>query len=112
MNTVIAASREAVGALPRIWAALPRIWSGARPLERVWYAVAAVLFAGGLTHVGVLLVTGASWEGPTSLRKATTFGLSFGLTLASVAWAGSFIRLAPLLRAVVMSIFTVVCVLE
>ncbi len=105
MNTVVAAGREAVGALPRIW-------TGARPLERAWYAVAAVLFASGLTHVAVLLVTGASWEGPTSLRKAATFGLSFGLTLATVVWAGSFIRLTPPFRATVLSIFTVVCVLE
>ncbi len=105
VSTVVAASREAVGALPRIW-------TGARPLERLWYAVAAVLFAGGLTHVAVLLLTGASWDGPTSLRKAATFGLSFGLTLATVVWASAFIRLAPLLRGVVLSIFTVVCVLE
>ncbi|WP_217428164.1 hypothetical protein [Microlunatus speluncae] len=105
MNTVLTASRAAVGALPRIWI-------GARPLERLWYVVAGVLFAGGLGHVAVLLLTGASWEGPTSLRKAATFGLSFGLTLATVVWASSFIRLGSWFRAAVLSIFTVVCVLE
>lgn len=105
MNNALTASREAVGALPRIW-------TNARPLERAWYAVAAVLFAGGLAHVGVLLVTGASWEGPVSLRKAATFGLSFGLTLATVVWATSFLRLTRRLRSAVLSIFAVVCVLE
>ena len=54
--------------------------------------VGGVLFASGLVHVAVLLVTGGSWDGPISLRKAATFGLSFGLTLASVGWATHFVR--------------------
>ncbi|WP_051385954.1 hypothetical protein [Actinokineospora inagensis] len=67
------------------------IWTNARPVERVAFTIGAVLFTSGLVHVGVLLVTGWTWLGPLSLRKAATFGLSFGLTLATVAWATSFI---------------------
>lgn len=102
MNTLVASALAAV----------PRIWITARPLERAWYAIAAVLFASGLFHVGELLLTGASWDGPTSLRKAATFGLSFGLTLASVVWASSYIRMPGTARAVVLSAFAVVCVIE
>ena len=64
-----------------------RIWDDGRRIEKVAYVVAGVLFVSGLVHVVVLLVTGRTWIGPLSLRKAATFGLSFGLTLASVAWA-------------------------
>ena len=31
--------------------------------------------------------------GPLSLRKPTTFGLSFGLTLITIAWVLSFLEL-------------------
>lgn len=102
MNTVVATTIAAV----------PRIWITARPIERAWDAIAAVLFVGGLFHVGELLVTGASWDGPTSLRKAATFGLSFGLTVASVVWASSFLRLSATVRSVVLSVFATVCVVE
>ncbi|MFC7623478.1 hypothetical protein [Microlunatus sp. GCM10028923] len=105
MNTLVATTRGLAGAVLRIW-------TTARPLERSWYVIAAVLFGSGLFHVGELLVTGASWDGPTSLRKAATFGLSFGLTLASVAWASSFIRMSATVRGAVLSAFAVVCVIE
>ncbi|GAB3753402.1 hypothetical protein [Microlunatus parietis] len=38
--------------------------------------------------------------------------MSFGLTLTSVAWASSFLRLSAAVRGVVLSIFAVVCVIE
>ncbi|WP_331857401.1 hypothetical protein [Amycolatopsis thermoflava] len=63
------------------------LWTRARPVERVAYVVAAALFASGLVHLVVLVASGTTWEGPLSYRKAMTFGLSFGLTLASVTWA-------------------------
>ncbi|RLK61718.1 hypothetical protein CLV68_2259 [Actinokineospora cianjurensis] len=69
------------------------IWRDARPVERLSYALGAALFTGGLVHVVVLLVTGWTWMGPLSLRKAATFGLSFGLTLVTVAWATSFVAM-------------------
>jgi hypothetical protein len=92
--------------------ALTRIWTDGRRVERVAYVVGAVLFASGLVHACVLLVTGGSWLGPLSLRKPTTFGLSFGLTLATAAWASSFVTLRPLPRRVLLGALTVASVVE
>ena len=63
------------------------------PVERACYAVGATLIASGLFHLGVLLVTGGSWQGPVSWRKPITFGVSFGLTLITIAWVASYISL-------------------
>src|SRR4051794_26346394 len=90
--------------------AVRRIWVEGRPVERLAYVVGGVLFTSGLAHVVVLLVTGWTWIGPLSLRKAATFGLSFGLTLPSVAWATSFLRLRA--RRLVLGAFLVACVVE
>lgn len=51
------------------------VWRYASRVERTAYAIAATLLTSGLAHVGILLATGGSWEGPVSLRKAATFGL-------------------------------------
>jgi hypothetical protein len=88
------------------------IWTGARPVERVAYVVGAVLFASGLVHLGVLLVTGGTWLGPVSMRKPLTFGLSFGLTLATVAWVTSLLTMGKRTRTVLLGLFTAVSVLE
>jgi hypothetical protein len=61
--------------------------------QRLGYACAALLLASGAVHAGVFLVAGGSWEGPVSWRKPIVFGLSFGLTLATITWFGSFLRL-------------------
>ena len=90
--------------------ALRRIWVDGRRVERLAYVVGVVLFVGGLVHVGVLLVTGWTWIGPVSLRKAATFGLSFGLTVVSLAWATSFLRLRA--RGLVLGAFLVTSVVE
>jgi hypothetical protein len=90
--------------------ALRRIWVDGRPIERMSYVVGGVLFVSGLVHVAVLLVTGWTWIGPVSLRKAATFGLSFGLTVASLAWATSFLRLRA--RGLVLGVFLVTSVVE
>ena len=90
--------------------ALRRIWVDGRRVERVAYVVGLVLFLSGLVHVGILLVTGWTWIGPVSLRKAATFGLSFGLTLPSVAWATSYLRLPA--RGLVLGVFIATCVVE
>ncbi|MGI5127958.1 hypothetical protein ACQEVB_14195 [Pseudonocardia sp. CA-107938] len=92
--------------------ALRRIWSEGRPVERACYVLSAVLLADGLFHVAVLLLTGASWSGPLSLRKAATFGLSFGLTVASVAWAASYLRMPAGVRAGLLGAFAVTSVVE
>lgn len=90
---------------------LARIRTG-RPVERIAYLVAAVLFASGLVHLGVLVVSGTTWEGPLSYRKAMTFGLSFGLTLATLAWATSFLQLRRRTRNVLLGAFTATSVVE
>ncbi|MFD1146082.1 hypothetical protein [Saccharothrix hoggarensis] len=60
---------------------------------RFAYRVAALLFLSGLVHLVVFAVDGGPWEGPVSWRKAVTFGLSFGLTLATYAWVAGWLRL-------------------
>ncbi|MGW4519518.1 hypothetical protein [Amycolatopsis sp. NPDC004378] len=92
--------------------ALTRIWHDGRRAERVAYAVGAALFVSGVVHAIVLLATGGSWLGPLSMRKAVTFGLSFGLTLASVAWATSFLTVRPQVRNVLLGAFTAASVAE
>jgi hypothetical protein len=81
-------------------------------LERICYLIGAVLFAAGVFHFGVFLVRGGSWYGPVSWRKPTTFGLSFGLTLVTITWVGSFVRLGSRARTALLSAFAAACVLE
>lgn len=92
--------------------AVTRIWHDGRRAERIAYAVGAALFVSGLVHAVVLVATGGSWLGPLSMRKAVTFGLSFGLTLASVAWATSFLTVRARLRTVLLGAFTAASVAE
>jgi hypothetical protein len=92
--------------------ALRRAWTKGRRVERVAYVISAVLFAAGVAHLGVLVVSGTTWLGPLSYRKAMTFGLSFGLTLAGVAWATSFVRLRPRTRTVLLGLFGGASVVE
>jgi hypothetical protein len=83
-----------------------------RPVERACYAVGAALILAGLFHLGVFAVRGGPWSGPVSWRKPTTFGLSFGLTLATVAWVTSYLRLPGRLRTVLLLVFAADCVVE
>jgi hypothetical protein len=92
--------------------ALVSFWSRGQRSERAAYVVAALLIVSGLVHSGILVITGASWTGPLSLRKPATFGLSFGLTLLTVAWVSSFLRLSDRARAVLLGGFTAACALE
>jgi hypothetical protein len=92
--------------------ALPSVWVRARPVERVAFVVAAALLASGLAHLGVLLVTGGTSTGPVSMRKPMTFGLSFGLTLATVAWVTSLLAIGPRTRTVLLGVFGAVSALE
>ena len=98
--------------LSRIWNSLTDSWRHGSRVERVAFVVGALLFASGLAHVGVLLGTGGSWTGPTSLRKAATFGLSFGLTLATVAWVSHLVPLTGRSRTVLLGAFTATSVVE
>ena len=81
-------------------------------MERIGYLIGAVLLASGLIHLGILTASGASGMGPLSLRKPATFGLSFGLTLLTITWVSSFLRLGDRARTVLLTVFAGTCVLE
>jgi hypothetical protein len=57
------------------------------------YACGGLLITSGLFHGVVYLVDGGAWQGPLSWRKPIVFGLSFGITLATVTWLATFLRL-------------------
>jgi hypothetical protein len=92
--------------------ALWSFWSRGQPTERSAYVVGALLIVSGLVHLTLLVVTGAPWQGPLSLRKASTFGLSFGVTLITITWVASFLDLSARGRAIVLGAFTVASVME
>jgi hypothetical protein len=98
--------------ISRILRSLTDAWTNGSRAERAAFAVGGLLFLSGLVHVVVLLVTGGSWTGPVSLRKAATFGLSFGLTLVSVAWVAHLVPLVGRAANVLLTTFTVSCVVE
>ncbi|MGX6601099.1 hypothetical protein ACWKSP_03030 [Micromonosporaceae bacterium Da 78-11] len=79
---------------------------------RPYYALGAVLLLSGLVHLGVLLATDGSWQGPLSWRKPMTFGLSFGLTLITIAWVASFLPMGDRARRVLLGAFAAACVTE
>jgi hypothetical protein len=81
-------------------------------VERCAYTLGAMLILSGLAHLIVLLATGGSWEGPLSLRKPTTFGLSFGLTLINVTVIASFLSLRDRTHMLLVGGFAAACVLE
>jgi hypothetical protein len=80
--------------------------------ERIAYLVGTLLIVSGLTHLIILIGTGASWYGPVSWRKATTFGLSFGVTLVTVTWVAALLDIRPRTRARLIGAFTAACAFE
>ena len=83
-----------------------------RSVERAAYSIGALLMLSGVVHVAILVTTGGSWDGPVSLRKAATFGLSFGLTLINVTIISSFLTLSDRARTLLVGGFTAACVME
>ena len=83
-----------------------------RPVERAAYWIGGLLFLSGVAHLAVLLIGGGGWDGPVSLRKAATFGLSFGLTLVNVTLVASFVALTDRARRWLLGVFATACVLE
>jgi len=81
-------------------------------VERAGYTVGVLLVIGGLIHLAILVIGGGSWEGPLSLRKPMTFGLSFGVTLITIVWVASFLSLGDRSRSMLLGVFTAACVLE
>jgi hypothetical protein len=80
--------------------------------KRTAYVVGALLIISGLIHLAILAITGGPWEGPVSLRKPATFGLSFGLTVITIVWVSSYLRLGDRAKAILLAIFTAASVLE
>jgi hypothetical protein len=87
-------------------------WENGRRIERVGYTVGALLLFSGLVHLGILVTSGGSWEGPLSFRKPMTFGLSFGLTLITIVWVSFWVRLADRSRTALLGVFMIASVLE
>jgi hypothetical protein len=87
-------------------------WASTRGAERACYLVGAALVLAGAFHLGVFAVRGGPWTGPVSWRKPITFGLSFGLTLITVAWVTSYLRMGARTRAVLLGVFAADCVAE
>jgi hypothetical protein len=87
-------------------------WSRGQRIERAGYIVGALLLASGLIHFAILVIGGGSWQGPVSLRKPATFGLSFGLTLLTIVWVASFLPLGERARRWLLGAFAAACVLE
>jgi hypothetical protein len=87
-------------------------WTATRTIERIGYLVGAMLLLAGVFHLGVFAIAGGPWEGPVSWRKPATFGLSFGLTLISVTWVTSYLRIGSRARAVLLGVFAADCVAE
>src|SRR5258706_16354436 len=85
---------------------LRSFWTRGRGVERAGYVVGALLFLSGIAHLAILVLGGDSWGGPVSLRKAATFGLSFGVTLITIVWVASFLRLGARARAALLRAFS------
>lgn len=109
MNTTTVRGRRV---LPTMATDLAESYRGGSKVERTCYQVAAVLLVSGLFHLGVLLVTGGPWSGPLSWRKPATFGLSFGLTLATLTWVLSFVPMRVPTRSRLLAVFGVACAVE
>jgi hypothetical protein len=93
-------------------AALWSFWRRGAVAERAGYVVGGLLVSSGLVHLAILVIGGGSWEGPVSLRKAATFGLSFGLTLVTIVWVTTWVRMRKRSRAALLGVFTLACTLE
>ena len=73
-------------------------WCQAGPPQRFAYVVGATLIVVGLVHLAAWLVVGGAWPGPVSLRKPTTFGVSFGLTTITLVWVAGHLRISDRAR--------------
>jgi hypothetical protein len=83
-----------------------------KAIERAAYWTGGLLILSGVIHLGMLVTSGGTWEGPLSLPKPATFGLSFGLTLVNVTLIASFVPLKNRSRTLLLGFFTAACVLE
>ena len=84
---------------------VPRIY-------RVCYAVSVALVISGLLHLGIFFFDDRPWSGPLSWRKPFTFGLSFGVTLATITWVVGYLRMSWSVKRALLAAFAVICVVE
>lgn len=103
----------AVAAVARPFAAeAGRAWRVGGTPVRAAAVVGAALMVVGLVHGLAFLVLGGAWVGPVAWRKPFAFGLSFGLTTATVAWVVTRLRVAPRLAAVLLGALAVASTFE
>lgn len=76
------------------------------------YACAGLLVASGLFHLGVYAVDGGPWQGPVSWRKPVVFGLSFGITLATITWITTFLRPGRVVGWLVVGLYSLASLAE
>ncbi|MCW2752674.1 MAG: hypothetical protein JWQ32_85 [Marmoricola sp.] len=79
---------------------------------RICLVIAGLLVLSGLIHLGVFFLDDRPWSGPVSWRKPFDFGLSFGITLASVVWVTSYLQVPAETRTRLLGIFAVDCIVE
>jgi len=77
---------------------LRHYWTDAQGYQKFLYVVGTVLLLNGLVHLGVILVTGGSWQGPISWRKPITFSFSFAITCWTLGWILSYFTCSSLDR--------------
>jgi hypothetical protein len=75
----------------RMGASLTGAWRLVGPALRFAHVVGGVLILVDLAHL-------AAWQGPISLRKPTTFGISFGLTTITLAWITGHLQITDRTR--------------
>ncbi len=83
-----------------------------RQTYRVCYWVSLALVVAGLFHLGVFFLDDRPWTGPLSWRKPFTFGLSFGVTLATITWVVGYLRMSWSTKRALLAAFATICVIE
>src|SRR5947209_12315737 len=91
---------------------LASFWSRGTIVDRTAYVLGTLLLTSGLVHALILLMSGGSWDGPLSMRKAASFGAAFGLTLITIARVTMFVRLQEGTRTGLLAVFSFACVVE
>lgn len=81
-------------------------------MKRFGYTIAALLLASSAVHLMVYFVDDGGWDGPVSWRKPILFGFSFGLTLASLVWVSTKVRLTPRQDRWIIGVLSVASLVE
>lgn len=102
-----AGARELSSLPASMWASLRSFWDDAPGYQRMTYLAGAALIATGLVHAAIWAVVGGPVDGPLSWRKPVTFGISFGLTTATLAWVASYL---PVRRGLGWALSMLLCV--